>query len=413
MGSSSPICRYRCDDKVVESCVKKLEGLVLEQGGVLDEGIQFCCEDGVLSINLPAGNRGNNVLLAIPKTTLLPVGQVEFGLSGDDIYIESCAPALTGAQRTLFDVMIELYNLTRKIVQHKENFLWIAGMRDDPAFFDRVTEGRTFEFEDDSLVRTTETDENKRVLNSFIKSRAIECRMERENEKTLVLMPLIDFVNHHPSVPGYKHRFDQRDDVWMKVLKALPVEGSTECFVNYGRYDAYDTLIHYGFVEPNARFVRSIPMEIAVSDFGVVKIHAHSGKTAHKKLPDEIADLHAFLPSFGLTREGYLEASSVMIPCGHSPHALRRVLGLLIRQAAKHVFPDLNGKELVAYVLNAEEQVISKNIAFYKSLQAYLHEYRGRMRGSVSYVSTLLMADIQLEKLAAYQGGGAEGLHAS
>jgi hypothetical protein len=390
--------KLNIDNKVTKNLISELISLLNDQGAIFSDDMIIDSINGSLGISLES-DVDDRVLIAVPGHTLITVDDVDLRLSGEDIVVEDTKWKSDDIRNKVLELIVDLYNSTKKINIHRNSFPSIV-FGADQEILNLFLSGRSVSTGDELTFKISDVNKDDSVLNSFIKTRVLGCKTEVDKEqKTRVIMPIIDFLNHNHRAPAFSNSFTKEGELWMRVRKSKPLSGSNECFVRYGRYDSYDTLMHYGYAEYDVPFVRSVPLEFEIPDIGKLKIHAYSGLFKHQELPEKIKDLHAFLPDF-VTSGDCIEASYLQIPVGGaSPFALCRVLGVFFIEKDSL----LNEESVKPYVKQAEEIVISKNIDFYKEAINKLDNYTGVLKNSSILDEYKKMCASQISLLQDYQ----------
>ena len=186
----------------------------------------------------------------------------------------------------------------------------------------------------------------------------------------------------------------------MLITRAFSPDPVTrECFARYGIYDSYDCFLHYGFIDQQTPFVISIPLEITMPSLGTLTVHARPAQTPHTQLPAEIADLWFYLPVFEVDRASRSAVvSHLMIPQGNAPDALRRILGVILRQ----IEPALTERSISAIIETIEQQILSANAEFYRDLAACLRDITLPDHFTSLHRTSKEVVKLQLEKLQRY-----------
>jgi hypothetical protein len=320
----------------------------------------------------------------------------------------------------MMEAMIDLYNLTNKIPTHKSTST-VSLFYEDRKLLDLILESRSPEaipFFSDSA--TLDMDElfldsfiQARVLSLFANNAADAGKSGRRIQQTKVLMPIIDFVDHHSMAAGYltpasardiqqtntgATRTDELDGV--AVRKSCPMKGSNECFVNYGAYDSTDALLFYNYVDKTADFVRSVPLQINLpGDKGVIRVESMMGSRKQTRLPEHLKDLTFYIPPmWKAVEKNTLNLSYLLIPPGRAPHAMRRVLELAIGQLEA----DLNGEQINAAVQFAEKCVITENLRYFNGLLDHMETYEPTLAIEPIAANIRHMATLQLENINNY-----------
>lgn len=408
--------KFVSDNKEIEKGLRRLYKQVVANGGLVYDGLTIGCEKGSFKITCDAGKPEGERILVLPKECLLPVDKFRLALKGNAMVIEGHDKDLTRGQVAMMKTMIELYNLTGKIQQQKKTSTLSLFYRDRELFdlimksFSR--QGVPF------LEKMITTKERDFYLDSFFKSRVLGFREapaaggKGGERRVKMLMPIVDFINHHPNVAGFATSFKTENGLreivedaeetsggdGVAVVKSCPVDGSDECFVSYGPYDAADLFIHYNYVETQTNFVRSVPMLIKTPNGGTIKILSTSTRPV-KKLPDPVKDLKFFVPQMKVEKDKALVTLSfLLIPQAPAPRALRRVLRMAVNQAGMA----RNDEQAIEAVRFAERRVIEENLRHYKELAVYLELYEPKPSLKLIVQNARDMARAQLEKIRAY-----------
>jgi len=169
-----------------------------------------------------------------------------------------------------------------------------------------------------------------------------------------------------------------------------------ECFVCYARYDAMEMLLAYNFVDETATFVRSVPMEINLPDVGVIKVQTNKTKGSNKNLPPQLRDIAPFLPKIVAKRTDHLEVTFLSIPATVTPQVFRRVLNVLIGTLNRACMDRLD------LILQAEEQVIATNRAYYETVRDALRAIPAGGQAASALHDLARACDLQLSLLQHY-----------
>jgi hypothetical protein len=384
------------DDRDIERSLKKNVMLAESAGTVLNEGLVIKCLEGALSVEAPAVNVGE-ILIRLPLECLLPVELFQLSVAGDEIVIRSHEAALSDQCVGLMEALLELYNLAGKLARHRRNSPWtLAASHPEllPHIAQRLPADLSLMF--DKFRNSADVDEL--MVESFLHSRTFNYR---ENEKLPpfpVLMPIIDFLNHHLQGSPVQLEENPENDGFLTVAKSVPVAGAgDECFAFYGLNDRFDTWMSYGFIDDTAPFVRSVPMQIELPQLGMLKLANFIKIRARDGLPQRVRDLHLFIPEL-LTKIGNcMEVTSLLIPPPQIPEALRRALAFLIDEMAP-AHP--RQRELVKY---AEAQIVAANRTYYANLLAVLQSLTLRNPGQTPIRENFIrMCELQLARIQDY-----------
>jgi hypothetical protein len=182
------------------------------------------------------------------------------------------------------------------------------------------------------------------------------------------------------------------------VLKSTPVDGSRECFVSYGLYDAYDTYLIYSYVNEIAPFVRSVPLTIDLQGLGTITVLSIIGVTENGNVPVHLADLRRLMPVVRKLADRRLSVSHLIIPSSVMKLALRRILAELIRSLG----PGLGNEAIRQHLATAEIAVLSANIEFYENLIRSLDGDGHAPSTAPTTAVVRRLAKLQMSKIHAY-----------
>jgi len=396
-----PESHLACDDDAVAGALERLLGHFFTAGGWLAQGARVCCRDGALSIESArkAGQGGDLILL--PKAGLLPVNQAQTRLEGNELVLAGLPSYWSSQQRALFEGMLEVYNLTGKIAAERQASA-ILGLAREPELAARFQPLFACRRNLQRDLERARSGDPELVVESFFHSRFLgfDDPMSAPSGREQVIMPVIDFLNHHFDGAGFETRHDERRGVHLAVRQWRPEGGERQCFVRYGHYDALDMLLSYGYVDHTAPFVRSLPVSLELPPIGAVAVRSlpfiHRGE-----LPAALQGLRFHLPAIRREEDGGFTLSHLLIPTGQASSALRSVLRHVLRQVA----PRLRPLQAMQAVKQAEAQLLEHNRRFYEALEAWVEGSRPDSRW-LARVGEL--ARVQLEKLESYRRPGGE-----
>ncbi len=419
--------QFACDDKETEKLLRKLYKQVTRNGGIVHDKITIGCKDGDLKLTIDPSVEARQQILVLPVECLLPVDKFKLGLKGNKIIIKSHDDDLPKAQVEMMETMMALYNATGKIAGQKKTVTMGLYYKDKALLdaLEKVRDTGTFPYAD----QIEKLSVQKLALDSFIKSRVLGFKQavieEAKNSKTgqpgakfvrnKVIMPIIDFLNHHPQAIGFLTQFagasapgtelapeEQYNEDGIAVVKLCPVAGSNECYVQYGPYDAVDALINYNYADRESTFVRSMPVRVKLPDgAGTLVICSSASATLldKEKLPEGVQDLRFFIPPIAAdTNKKIVRLRHLFVPQERAPRALRRVLGLAINMMGGNHSP----AKVMDLVIYAEKKIIQENYKYYQKLSklAEKHEPSAAMEMVVRNVRDV--AKIQIENIERY-----------
>lgn len=387
--SAREMARYDCENSEVERSLRRLEKLVSEGGGWIHGDLTVQERKGELSIFSPPGAADRECLIALPEACLIPYGDelVEIRDGGFAV-VEPVAQKLESLPRALFETMLELYNHAGKAQSHRVGSIWMLEGDEGTALLDRLVAARLDApgVADTRKFRDTASPDAL-CVRTFFKARTLLFKSKKKNGNFRVVMPLVDFVNHHPQGGSFQNSSARHEGQGIAVINVRPVPESPECFVCYGMFDAHDTLINYGYPECRAAFARSIPLKI---DFGagVVEAGARMGALQKGKLPAAVGDLRFYMPLFLDKKPGRLHISHLLIPSGNAPRSLRRVLSFLV----KTLDGGIDEKTVQAMAAEAEAYVVAENMKFYNSLREFVGDRHPAAQAMIGHQLSLITA---------------------
>jgi hypothetical protein len=384
------------DDRDVERALLKIVTLAKKGGAEFHDDLIVKCVDRMISIEAPPESSGR-VLVRLPWDCLVPLAPYKLALAEDDIVILSCEEGLTSAAVRLMEAVLELYNRTEKITEHRRRSPWplIAA---HPELLRYVTQRRgPIDASFAALLRPGREDEL--VLHSFFNTRFFSYQLGGGRYPALpVLMPIIDLFNHH--INGAAYRDDQlADNRSLSITRSLPLPGTgNECFACYGPYDAFNTFLTYDFIDGRVPFVLSVAMTIDLPGLGSIRVGNVARPRGAGDLPDSVRDLRFYVPTILRRRRNHLDVSALFIPGPQSPEALRRILEFLIAEISS------GHPKQRDLVLQAEEQILVTNETYYRALIACLRNLSPHepLQGAI-IENFIRMCELQLARIQVYR----------
>jgi hypothetical protein len=348
------------DDRAIKASLHELIALLRSAGAQIADGLVITCASGALSLKAPGVRRGA-MLIRLPENCFVPLTALRLALVGDEIVISSARSQLNSITVAITEAMLEIYNLTGKIAQHRRTSPWslIAAHPDLLSYVVPPTHVN-FPF---SAKDVRSGNDAKVMLASFLHSRLFSHKQTEQAKPRPVLLPITDFLDHHWK--GEPYSYDGNRAVVMR--RSAPVTGKgDQCFARYGLNDAYDNWLIYGFVDEDVPFVQSVATTLSLPGVGTIRIGCIP--TAYESDETE-PSLHQLLFSVPriLSRKGNrLSAGATVIPGPQAPRALRRSLRVLIRELGA---PWRQHSDLV---IRAEEQILDANLTYYDELKSCL-----------------------------------------
>ncbi|MBT6137259.1 MAG: hypothetical protein HOH65_07245 [Rhodospirillaceae bacterium] len=379
------------DDPILEAHIQTHVDLLISSGGWVHDDLEIQCHSGDLSIHSAPTINADAQLIIVPEHALAPVNQAELTLIGDEIIFDPNRSNLTDQQTRLLDIQCRIYNLSgkvRKLRQSVSRYLRV----DHPALFDALTD-RGVPQPEQLHGRASSSAELPDVsVKDFLKSRVLRWpKHGNEDDTTDVLMSLIDYINHDSRATPHQRSSDNNALV---ATSQRCREKISECFVQYGPYDAQDVLLLHGYLDDSADFVRSTSFSVPVEDLGTVHIGSEIAYQPNKHTVSKGKNRSWSFPSVRTRDDGDLEVSSLFIITETDPMALKRALTLAIA-AWRHGLDQPTTSRLVGLL---ERAVLNETRGYYEKLRIMAQA----AQNSVAADMVQKMVSIQLQTLSRY-----------
>ena len=385
------------DNPAIKSVLEKLVTLVTDNGARLHPEIEIVSSNGELSINSKLDRQNTDEIIWIPEACLPTVTDFNIKIEGGKLIAEpDTNKVVSKLHISIFDLMIALYNLTDKISSHFKTSPSLA-LCNAPNIVNHLYKG--------SLQRLNCDDVNKTAVSTFFASRYL--KYGKNNESRYVLMPFLDFLNHHCNSHSYiEGAPTDVDNGSISALNSKPISSSNETFASYcDGVDSLSTYMSYGFVDIFSPELRSIPHVIDIGNIGKISVNraisnnASPNETANQIDVRHPKDLHYYFPRINQLANNTLMVNSLIIPCNSAPLSLRRILAILI----KLLSPNTGDTDLMKYILHAEERILSINNAYYDELQVLINSEPDVNISSDTRETLLLLIQTQKKHLTDYQ----------
>ena len=233
--------------------IEHLVELVLAAGGSVHPRARFVEQDGELSVHLD-GDPADLPLLVVPESLLVPVDGIDWDPDPGRITVRSGGGDLSDVQWSALEAMLGLYEATGKPAWAQRS-LPGCSLPEDPVALAAVTE-----------VRPGFGSRGSSVAEVFMDSRVFRHRPEADGGSQLVLMPLVDLVDHHRGGAPLLVRNGAM------TIGAVRATGATACSVSYGpRRSPLSMALHFGFVDHSSVHAPSVGFSVdaAASPIGV------------------------------------------------------------------------------------------------------------------------------------------------
>jgi len=381
----------------IQLVLDKLVSLILQNNGRLNPNIQIISSEGELSIKSKLNRKDLAEIIYVPDACLPSIEDFNLVLDGDTIVAKThIKHNASNLQVEIFLLMIDLFNLTKKIKFHCKTWPVLA-LKNAPNIINHLQKGSRYELKNLSL--------SDDIISSFIRTRWF--KYSTESNERMILLPLIDCINHHHNGQAFITGAAESGNKGVSVINSKPVASSDECFVRYNASnDALDHYIIYGFVDIFASMPLSVPHFIDLGIIGKLKIN----RIFKQKLPlnrnvkeNDLPypkDLHNYFPEILENKNKLLEVSGLIIPPKEAVFSLRRILQILIKMLS----PSIADTDLLKCTLHCETTILRMNHRYYDELQVLLHDSPPESKLSAESITSLsLLVTHQKEHFFEYQ----------
>jgi len=366
----------KSDNNTVKMMLFQLEKLLVENGAWFHPNLALRCKDNTISVEMAGPCPAEETIIKIPDDLLVPSEPLNISIEGDKFILTPDKSKLSKTQLEIATLMFGIYNATNRINSYKACNPWVC-FKETPYLMNRLSKTRTEneiqQPRDDFLNGLPNAlSMEEFILYDFIGSRVIGHIKENDDQMVQKIMPIVDYFLH--DYRGQTYMFakeksteqDRQDDSsFLKIINIQPFPASPTCYVSYGTYDAVDIFMNYGFINKEAVFLYSIPMEIKIP--GTDGLIVNSIPYVRKgKVSKPFADIKQFVPSITRSTDNKaLVLSCLAITIPPRGNALRRILRATIRTlGGEHISKEF----ILEQTLIAEKFIIEENIGFYEAL---------------------------------------------
>jgi hypothetical protein len=386
---------FKCENPALKQVLIDLHALIVDCGGYVSDDVSFVEEQGELRMISSLPNTNHDNLIVLPDSCLPRIEDFVITAYDNKLIAEPKASNVSETHIATMGLMINIYNITNKLSKHRATNPWLA-LKNSPAITQKLYEARADEPKVKQYYEMFKSNNfDELLLDSFIGSRMFDLRSNDEEKPSYCLLPLIDFANHCLESPTYQRSDDKNCTLSLK--NSVPIAGSKECFVCYSILDALDSFLVFGFVDANAPFVRSLPLQFDLHEYSRIQVRSRATRLFTGKLPDYVHDLRLYLPYVIEVDDSVMQLSHLIIPGKNAPLALRRILTYLIRDWKPGLAPTVVNN----IVINAEKLIIDKNVEYYTSLSSSIEVCNDVSTDITQSLKSLV--DMQLNRLYQYQ----------
>ena len=393
---SSFMVKISSDNPNIEKRITQMCASLEKNGSYIDPDVEIHDVNGQTSV-LSGAEGSSKYIFKSPHALLVPYDNFDFDIEGQDIVIAHDDRNTSKEHLEILDSMIALYNESGKFKDHiKEHPL--LRFQETPELAHHLLGGR--EGKDIDIVHNISGDPDffdELALLTFFKSRLLRCCLhKREAEPKTVLIPVVEFLNHHAAGAGFDNLYHEQGS-YMATRGVMPVPESRECFTNYGRLDSLDTYLHYGFVDQGVKYVRSIPTEIDLGDIGSISIGAFNAVVPLNDVPEHLSDLAYYFPKMQIDHtDKKAELSHIFIPQENAPLSMRRILEYVIQLLE----PKIDPQTCLKCIEDSENHILKYNIEYYNKLKLLAEN---KTDNSTTDRNAVLLSEVQKTRIIKYK----------
>ncbi|WP_139312691.1 hypothetical protein [Acuticoccus yangtzensis] len=347
---------------------------VADAGGWFDPALSITAHGGDLAVKSGAAASTAGRQLSVPVAAMPRMRDFSLRAEGDHLSAKADGAA-TPLQAEILGHMVALYNACGKLGSWRRQSPLLA-LKDHGALLDHLLAARAGavkvrQFRSLMERAGTVEGEDALALTTFFNARMFALRPELAGPggaagrqeaagPVSVLLPIVDCINHHLGAEPFS--VDEMAAPVALTVSAAPA-ASGEVFVRYNLYDALETLLFYGFVDPAPDFVGSVPVSVGLAAGRRLTVTA-SGGAYRGPLPPDVAPLRGFIGQASAGKAGEVRLSKLVIPAARHRAAFRRVLAFVLRASAL-----CHSNAAAADALpHVEAEIIAANAAYWSRL---------------------------------------------
>ena len=329
---TNPVNKVNADIPVLGRLLQGMMDLVMARGGRVHPGVRLVARDGQLSVHCDRSmGESDCPLFRLPRELLVPVDPIQWASRDDRLQAIEGLESLTAVQRELLAVHVDLYNASNKLPWAAKHLPAVA-LRAHTPLMDAI-----------QAIRPGFGRETHETAWTFVRTRVFNLAGKR------VLMPLGDFLNHHPK--GGRFQVDGRT---MTMDVSQPGDDD-ECFAVYGgRRDVLDMALHHGYADAHTPYAYIAPLACVLPELGRLQITSRRVQALHPLDPPQITYDDAGVTLSHLTCDR------------QHPGRLHTVLRLAVLGLSKK--RGLGGDGAERAVCAAAEQILELNLARLKDV---------------------------------------------
>ena len=349
----------------VISTFSKIADIIFNEGGFIHPDIRIIEENGNLIVESALDRSNNDIIFSVPSSCLPDTRDFSILLEGDDLVLGPSIVQVTDIHKVMCGLMLDLFNLTKKIAYHKKIFP--IPLLNNPYSYKLIARKCPGICTKYKAQRKNLTDEQL-LVKTFLGCRQLNIQL-KESSNSQVLLPFIDSLNHHPNSPGYDITYDtHKNSGNLTVRHSKALSGSDECFVNYGYTDPMPRYFQFGYLDTQPNYLQSVSTVIHLPGLGKIIVQPFENNPRDTAIifPNQLQHKKYFLPNC-IKRNGYLLVWRILIPVHSNPNTLRRILEVLIINLRNS---KIKKKRLEQHIKFAEDQLIKTNKNYFKEMLA-------------------------------------------
>ena len=385
------------DNPKTQQSMKTLCDYLERNGGYISDDIEIYDIDSSTSIRAHADNV-SGYIFKLPHDLLVPYDNFDFDIDGQDIVIAHSDPSVSEHHLEVLKRMVELYNVSGKFKEHLKTHPLLK-YDSNPELVRSLLnarQGPDIKIISEIIGKPDFYDEL--ALLTFFKSRLLHCNInDMQAKPTAVMIPVVEFMNHNPAGAGFDNLYSKQGG-HLAIKASMPVApDNLECFTNYGRFDALDSYLHYGFGEESAKYVRSVPLKIDLGDGGTLSIKAFNTSVPQEIIPPHLSDMSFYFPMVHFDHTHKIaELGHVLIPQENARFSMRRLLEYVINI----LNPDINEEKARACISRSENQIVRSNLEYYEKIE---QKHAEKCKNSTKENAILTICDGQIKKIKTYK----------
>jgi hypothetical protein len=276
--------RVEAENPDMTEVVHRIAAILQENGGFVAPDFIVREQDGEFSCAIgDQPGQGGRILVSYPRTLTVPMYQLEWSDSEDQLEPIAGLDGLSTAHRALLEQWLLLVNGAGKL-PHVRQVLPQLAVTDWPLRHHLAAAGYP------DMREVQQTTDAKESFLAWHSSGGGSSQSEPDAKPQWRLIPLKHLVNHHPAGA------DQNPLPRRTAVATSATSSEIETFENYGDLDALQLLMGFGYVDSAAPLVHSVPVEVEASAFGRVVVKWRAPRYPRGEAESGAANLRRDIP---------------------------------------------------------------------------------------------------------------------